>query len=234
MSNTGNRNSGDWNSGYCNSGDCNSGNRNSGNCNSGDCNSGYCNSGDCNSGYRNSGNCNSGDRNSGNRNSGNRNSGDHNSGDHNSGDHNSGNCNSGDWNSGMFNIITPKPLMFNKQSDIALSDMDLPSFDGFNVSYWIPEENMTEQEKKENPTYKTTGGFTKKVEYKEAWAIFWRQTTEGNKQKFLNLPNFDAAIFKEITGIDVEENDDVTITVEGKEKVISRKSAISLGLLDGK
>lgn len=161
------------------------------------------NSGDHNSGDHNTGNWNSGDFNSGYRNSG-----DFNSGDFNSGNFNSGNWNSGDWNSGDFNTNEPTMRMFNKDTGIKRSEFTgWPSMDNFNVSYWIPENMMTEEEKEENPTYKTTGGYTKRVEYKEAWAIFWRKTSEENKQKFLALPNFDAAIFKEITGIDVAQSD---------------------------
>ena len=189
-----------------NTGDWNSGDWNSGHRNSGDWNSGYWNSGDRNSGYWNSGYCNSGDC-------------------------NSGDWNSGDWNSGLFNTDEPYMRMFNKETKIKRSEFNFPSMEYFDVSYWVSEENMTKEEKKEYPTYKTTGGYLKKVDYKEAWAIFWRRTTEENRQKFLDMPNFDAEIFKEITGIDIEESDDVTIVVDGKEKVISRKSAKALNLI---
>lgn len=60
------------------------------------------------------------------------------------------------------------------------------------------------KEKEDYPTYKTTGGYLKSFEYKEMWAIFWRKTDEENKKKFLNLPNFDAKIFEEVTGINVD------------------------------
>ena len=202
----------DTNTGYHNSGDHNSGDRNSGNCNSGDYNSGDYNSGDCNSGYRNSGYRNSGKCNSGDYNSGDYNSGNYNSGNYNSGYRNSGKCNSGDYNSGIFNTDEPFMRSFNKETTIKLSEFSMPSYEHFNVSYWIEESNMTEKEKKENPTYKTTGGYLKEVEYKEAWSIFWRRTSEYNKKKFLALPNFDAGIFKEITGIDIEQEDDVDVT----------------------
>ena len=42
--------------------------------------------------------------------------------------------------------------------------------------------------------------------YKEAWANFWNKITPERKQQFLDLPNFDPEIFKEITGIDVKTN----------------------------
>ncbi len=83
---------------------------------------------------------------------------------------------------------------------------------------------MTNEEKKEYPTYETTGGYTKQVEYKEAWSIFWRRTSEENRQKFLNLPNFDSEIFKEITRIDVEkkeEKKEEKINLDGKKYSVS-------------
>jgi len=183
--NTGNHNSGNRNSGYCNSGDCNSGNRNSGNRNSG-----YYNSGDCNSGNRNSGYCNSGDCNSGNHNSGNR---------------NSGYCNSGDYNSGGFNITEPTIFFFGKDTGKKWNEIDHPHFIEFYTARWIKEDDMTADEKIAEPNYHVAQGYLKTYDYKEAWKNFWKDTDKENRRKFLNLPNFDAEIFKEITGIDVEE-----------------------------
>jgi len=63
---------------------------------------------------------------------------------------------------------------------------------------------MTDQQKKDNPEHETTGGFLLKRTYKEAWALYWNtEATEEEKQRFLNLPNFNADIFEEITGIKV-------------------------------
>jgi len=212
--NSGYRNSGDWNSGYGNSGygnsgDWNSGNRNSGNRNSGYRNSGYGNSGDWNSGNGNSGNRNSGDRNSGNRNSGNRNSGDWNSGDRNSGDWNSGYGNSTDRESGIFCSEEGTVRMFNKETNKKWDEIDHPHFGEFYLTKWISESEMTTEEKKDDPDFYVKGGYLKKYEYKEAWANFWKDTDEENRQKFLDLPNFDSQIFKDITGIDITESNDI-------------------------
>jgi len=200
VDNSGNRNSGDWNSGNWNSGDRNTGNGNSG----------YGNSGDWNSGNRNSGDWNSGNWNSGDRNTGNGNSGYGNSGNRNSGYGNSGNWNSGNWNSGCFNTDEPLARFFNRESNVKLSEFynsdACPDFSEMNPCVWVEESMMTTEEKKEFPSYKTTGGYLKKLEYKDAWGVFWRKTTEENKKKVLSLPNFDASIFKEITGIDVNQN----------------------------
>ena len=38
----------------------------------------------------------------------------------------------------------------------------------------------------------------------EAWARWWNELTEDNKEIIMRMPNFDKGIFKEITGIEVE------------------------------
>ena len=208
--NTGKACTGRCNSGDCNSGDWNSGNRNSSNCNSGNCNSGNCNSGNWNSGDWNSGNCNSG-----NRNSGNRNSGDWNSGDWNSGNCNSGNWNSGDWNktsfsNGCFNTVSPKIYMFNKPTDWTLerwlncrARYLLNQIDDCPLEYvWF--DSMTDEEKAAHPEAETTGGYLKELDNSECAVIWWRSLNQRQKNVIMAIPNFDKAIFKEITGIDVD------------------------------
>ena len=215
LCNSGNRNSGD-----CNSGNRNSGDWNSGDCNSGDWNSGDCNSGDWNSGNRNSGDCNSGDWNSGNRNSGNRNSGNRNSGDWNSGDWNSGNRNSGDWNSGdcnntnfsngCFNTVEPTIHLFNKPSSWTYRDWLnsearylMNQIQG-DILEWVYLSDMTDEEKAAHPEAETTGGYLKELDNSECAVIWWRSLDQRQKNVIMAIPNFDKAIFKEITGIDVD------------------------------
>lgn len=190
--------------------------------NTGEENTGYRNSGDWNSGNRNSGNCNSGNCNSGNRNSGDCNSGDWNSGNGNSGNCNSGNCNSGNWNSGygnscnhsggIFCTETPKLYLFNKPCDKSWGEIDHPWFSEFQLNKWVPESEMTDDEKKEQADLHIRGGYLKTYSWEEAWANYWKDSDEEEKQRVLNLPNFDADIFKEITGIDVNADK----TCEGK------------------
>ena len=214
---TGRCNSGDWNSGNWNSGDWNSGNWNSGNCNIGDCNSGNCNSGNCNSGDWNSGNCNSGDCNSGNCNSGNWNSGNCNSGNWNSGDWNSGNCNSGDCNAtsfsnGCFNTVSPKIYMFNKPTDWTFEQWFncrarrlLNEIDDCPLEY-VDLSDMTDEEKAAHPEAKTTGGYLKERTTADNARKWWAELSADDRNVILSLPNFDAAIFKEITGVDVSKD----------------------------
>ena len=181
-----------------------------GRCNSGNCNSGNRNSGDRNSGNRNSGNCNSGDWNSGDRNSGNCNSG-----DWNSGDRNSGNWNSGDWNktsfsNGCFNTVSPKIYMFNKPTDWTLEHWLncrarylLNQIDDCPLEYvWF--DSMTDEEKAAHPEAKTTDGYLKERTTADNARKWWAGLSADDRNIIFSLPNFDAAIFKEITGIDVD------------------------------
>lgn len=67
---------------------------------------------------------------------------------------------------------------------------------------WIYSENMSEEEKTNNPSHTTTGGYLKKKDLKYCWQKAWEsQFTQEQKDIILNAPNFDAAVFEEITGI---------------------------------
>ena len=189
-----------------NAGIFNSGDWNSGNFNSGDCNSGYINSGN-----RNSGNFNSGSRNSGDWNSGSRNSGDWNSGRCNSGSHNSGNWNSGDWNSGNYNsgffcTNSPKLRLFNKETDFTMEEFIKTEWYAvltsgeFNLTKW---RAYTDEEKAQDERKRLIGGELITIPYKEACANWWASLSEKDKAIIKTIPNFDANIFAEITGIDV-------------------------------
>lgn len=190
--NTGDCNTGKLNSGYFNSGDHNSGNKNTGRKNSGDGNTGsnntgYKNTGDYNTGHHNSGCLNSGDFNTGYKNSGNYNTGDHNfgsfnSGNYNTGNDNSGNYNTGDGNSGSFNSGNLNPGIFNTN-----------------------EPNMRSFNKECNFTFSV---FLDSIDYD--WFPFMRRICTKNLgprdyDRIKALPNFDPDIFKEITGIDINE-----------------------------
>ena len=174
------------------------------------------NSGNWNSGNRNSGNWNSGNQNSGNWNSGYHNSGCRNSGDWNSGDWNSGNWNSGDWNScsyssGCFNTIEHKMFLFNKLSDWTYHDWIRS--DARRVLSRIPHrhlkpvsyDSMSDTEKEANPEAKTTGTFLRMVDNPDV-QNWWRSISDEDKKAILSIPNFNKAIFKEITGVDVDKN----------------------------
>ncbi len=173
------------------------------------------NTGKACTGRCNSGNCNSGNCNSGNRNSGNRNSGDCNSGDWNSGDCNSGNRNSGDWNktsfsNGCFNTVSPKIYMFNKPTDWTFEQWFncrarylLNQIEDCPLEYvWF--DTMTDEEKAAHPEAETTGGYLKERTTADNARKWWAGLSADDRNIIFSLPNFDAAIFKEITGIDVD------------------------------
>ena len=212
--NTGKGCTGLCNSGDCNSGDCNSGNRNSGNRNSGNRNSGNRNSGNRNSGNRNSGDWNSGDWNSGDCNSGNRNSGNRNSGDWNSGNRNSGDWNNTSFSNGCFNTEQPKIYLFNKPSNWTLQNWFdsrarylLNQIDNCPLEYvWF--DTMTDEEKAAHPEAKTTGGYLKERTTADNARKWWAGLDAADRNVIFSLPNFDAEIFKEITGVDVNETSD--------------------------
>ena len=153
--------------------------------------------------------------NSGNRNSGDWNSGDWNSGDWNSGDWNSGDWNSGDWNktsfsNGCFNTVSPKIYMFNKPTDWTLEHWLncrarylLNQIDDCPLEYvWF--DSMTDEEKAAHPEAKTTGGYLKERTTADNARKWWAGLSADDRNIIFSLPNFDAAIFKEITGIDVD------------------------------
>lgn len=144
-------------------------------------------------------------------NSGNLNSGNWNSGDRNSGDRNSGDWNSGNYSSGCFNTAETKIYLFNKPSDWKYSDWRysraccILSNMPFDDIEWIVSANMTETEKNAYPKYKTTGGFLRKVKAEDCQK-WWNMLSDKEKNEVKSLPNFDAEIFKEITGISVGED----------------------------
>ena len=176
------------------------------------CNTGDCNTGDCNTGNCNTGNCNTGDRNTGDRNTGNCNTGNRNTGNRNTGDRNTGNRNTGDWNkssfnTGCFNTVEQKIMLFNKQSDMTYRDWcksdaryllnQIPK----DVVEWIYSDNMTDEEKEQHPTYKTTDGYLKKLDETECGQLWWDSLSNHQKNIIKAIPNFDAEIFFQCTGI---------------------------------
>ena len=208
---TGRCNTGDWNTGDCNTGDWNTGDWNTGywntgNRNTGDWNTGDWNTGDCNTGDWNTGDCNTGNRNTGNRNTGNRNTGNRNTGDRNTGD-----WNKSSFNTGCFNTEEQKIMLFNKLSDMTYSEWlgsdaryllnQIPK----DVVEWVYEENMTDEEKAAHPTYETTGGYLKVLDESECGQLWWGSLSDRRKEIIKAIPNFDAEIFFQCTGVKVDE-----------------------------
>lgn len=168
---------------------------------------GFCNTGSCNTGDHNTG-----DYNTGNYNTGNRNAGYQNTGYQNTGNYNTGNYNVGDWNivsfsTGCFNTKTQKITLFNKPCDLMSwynsKGRQLLSSIPRSVVEWVPLYDMTDEEKALYPTYETTRGYLKILDDSECAQLWWDGLCEEDKQVIFDLPNFDADIFKECTGINV-------------------------------
>ena len=175
------------------------------------------NIGNWNTGDRNTGNWNTGDRNigdwnTGDRNTGNWNTGDQNTGNWNTGDRNTGNRNTGDWNkssfnTGCFNTEEQKIMLFNKPSDMTYREWidsdaryllnQIPK----NVVKWVYEEDMTDEEKAAHPTYETAGGYLKVLDKSECGQLWWDGLSDYQKNIIKGIPNFDADIFFQCTGI---------------------------------
>ena len=189
LCNTGNRNTGNWNTGNRNTGNWNTGNRNTGNWNTGNWNTGDWNTGDWNTGDWNTGN-----RNTGNWNTGNR---------------NTGNWNSTNFSTGFLNSEQQPIYMFNQPTNMQREYIcNLAGFRilnwNFENSWWIYSENMSAEEKAAHPEHETTGGYLKTVDFKTACKMMWDSLDEEDKEAVRNLPNFDNDVFREITGISVE------------------------------
>jgi hypothetical protein len=165
------------------------------------------NTGDRNSGYQNTGSWNTGDKNTG----------DGNVGDQNTGYRNTGNKNTGDWNksssnNGCFMTVKPTIMMFNKQTEWTIDDwrksmaciiMETCPVTNCSDIDWVIPSNMTDKEKDEHPGYKTTGGYLKVVGCEGDKQKWWDELPDSDKQVIMSLPNFDADIFFECTGIKV-------------------------------
>ena len=146
----------------------------------------------------------------------------------NTGYRNTGDWNTGDWNTGFFNTITPKKiLVFNSECDIEIWDnAEKPDLLYFNLTEWVSENNMTLEEKESNPTYKTTNGYLKSYDYKEAFKKSWDSASEEDRKLVEKLPNFNADIFLEISGIDVRKSEIKEMTLEDVNNLLGFKIKI--------
>ena len=129
---------------------------------------------------------------------------------------NTGNRNTGDWNkssfnTGCFNTVEQKIMLFNKPSDMTYRDWyesdarwllnQIPK----DVVEWIYSEDMTDEEKAEHLTHKTTGGYLKVLDESECGQLWWGSLSDRQKNIIKAIPNFDAEIFFQCTGIRVDE-----------------------------
>lgn len=160
-----------------NTGDNNTGDWNTGSWNTGDFNIGYWNTGIRNIGSCNTGNSNTGYWNTGFRNIGNRNTGMFNT------------CN---YSNGFFNTKEPTVNIFNVDSGMTASEFYKSKYYYALMSSQFILTKLVDDK-------------LKSYTFKEACANWWAKMTDKNKEIIKSIPNFNAEIFKEITGIEVEE-----------------------------
>jgi hypothetical protein len=100
-------------------------------------------------------------------------------------------------------------MMFNKPSNWTYRDWfnsdaryllnQIPK----DVVEWICSSDMTDEEKSKHPEHETTGGYLKVLDEKDCGQIWWDGLSEHNKNIIKSLPNFDAGVFEEVTGIKI-------------------------------
>ena len=173
---TGHRSTGHRSTGHRSTGDYSTGHRSTG-----DFSTGYCSTGDYSTGHRSTG-------------------------DFSTGDFSTGYCSTGDFSTGHFSTTDGKPSFFDKPFNGTWDEAAnlIPYVELKLGTYWVDSSEMTDQQKADHPSHGTTGGvlLTYDHTYQEAWAIAWAEMDQETKDRFLNLPNFDAEKFKLITGID--------------------------------
>ncbi len=111
---------------------------------------------------------------------------------------------------------------FNKDSEYTYSEFAKKFsfiYPDLKICSWVSYKDLPKE--KQTADTKNMGGMLKTLTYHEAWAEYWGRANESNKKWFTTLPNFDPAIFKEITGIDVTTKSlsgkEIKVTVDGVE-----------------
>ena len=184
---TGNWSTGNWSTGDCSTGDYSIGNRSTGNYSTGNCSTGHLSTGNWSTGNRSTGNWSTGNRSTGNC--------------------STGNWSTGDYSTGHFSTVDHSGFgAFNKPcTPEEWNSSEMPSFLYFDLVIWIYSRDMTNKQKENNPSHETTGGFLKVYNYKKAFRKAWKSAIPEDREKIFKLPNFDAEVFKQISGIDVNK-----------------------------
>ena len=102
--------------------------------------------------------------------------------------------------------------MFNKKTNWTLNDwknsdgryimLDCPI--DYSTTEFVDDYDMSDEEKRLHPEYTTIGGYLKKVEVKADRQQWWDNLRQRDKDAVMYLPNFNAKVFKDCTGITVQ------------------------------
>lgn len=115
------------------------------------------------------------------------------------------------YKTGCFNTEEQKIMLFNKPSDMTYREWldsnaryllnQIPK----DVVEWIYGEDMTDEEKAAHPTYEATGGYLKVLDESECGQLWWDSLSDCRKEIIKAIPNFDAEIFFQCTGIKTDK-----------------------------
>ena len=99
------------------------------------------------------------------------------------------------------NTDKPKIRIFNKETDVKQENIIFPDYFCFDLNEWVEVDDMSDEEKEEFSWYKTTKGYLRTINYKEAWKKSFDNADKKDVLKTLKLPNFDFKLFEEISGL---------------------------------
>ncbi len=118
--------------------------------------------------------------------------------------------NTGDYSishnsTGHFSIADGPFFMFDKPCTRQEYYATKPEWLKFALAKWIRENNMSDEEKEANPSYKTTGGYVKVYDYQKTARKSWNKATRKDQKATLKLPNYDDSIMQKIFGFSPED-----------------------------
>ena len=158
-----------------------------------------------------------GDYSTGNRSTGDWSTGDYSTGDCSTGHRSTGGYSTGGYSTGDWSTSNYSTGHFSTEDYSGFGCFDKPcTLEEWNAAYkpswlyfylteWVPECDMTDEEKESKPTYDTTGGYLKVYDYKAAFQSSYNEATREEQLKIKELPNFDADKFYQISGIRIDE-----------------------------
>ena len=186
----------------------NTGHRSTGHYSTGNYSTGGRSTGNWSTGYRSTGNWSTGYWSTGNYSTGHRSTGNYSTGGWSISNYSTGHFSTEDYSGfGTFD----KPCTVEEWSAVYK-----PYWIYFSLTEWVDKEDMNDKEKEDNPSYEITGGYLKVYEYQEAWRKAYDSATREEQLKIKDLPNFDKDKFKQISGIDIDEDTTKTIEIGGK------------------
>ncbi len=187
---TGDQSTGDFSTGDHSTGFRSTGQFSAAEYSTGNYSTGECSSGNCSTGYASTG-------------------------DRSTGDFSTGHWSTGKYSTGYFSVTEGQFSMFDKPCTVQEVNCEKPEWLFFDLTEWIDEDDMTNEEKAAHPLYEITGGYLKVYDYQQAARKSWVETTLEDKKATLNLPNYDDSIMQQIFGFS-PQNELRRIALENK------------------